>query len=179
MRISKVLIFVICALLTGAALADRSTCGEFPTSQFGFGYSCSQSAPSAPEADAPAYSPGHAVSGLEAEIVRQVNLERAKHGLSPLTVSPELSRAAYIRAEETTRQFSHNRPDGSKWSTVSEAAKGENIARGHRTADKVMAAWLTSDGHRANILRQSFTTIGICAYEHNGIMYWVQLFGVN
>ena len=111
------------------------------------------------------------------EIVRQVNQERAEYGLPLLKVDQELSRAAYIRALEITDVFSHTRPDGSKWSSVSAKAKGENIAMGYGYPDKVMAAWLTSSGHRRNILKGSYGSIGVCAYEHNGIVYWVQLFG--
>ena len=102
-------------------------------------------------------------TGLADEVVRQVNLERGKRGLGALRVSPELSRASRIRANEITRLFSHTRPDGSAWRTVSSAAYGENIAVGQRTADKVMAAWMTSSGHRANILRPSYGSIGACA----------------
>ena len=40
-----------------------------------------------------------------------------------------------------------------------------------------MAAWLSSQGHRENILRSSFGSIGVCAYRLNGVLYWVQLFG--
>ncbi len=94
------------------------------------------------------------------------------------SVDPELTRAAAIRAREIAESFSHTRPDGSSWSTVSDAASGENIARGHDSADRVMAAWMSSEGHRANILRASYTRIGVCAYEVNGILHWVQLFGV-
>ena len=111
------------------------------------------------------------------EVVRQVNAERSKRGLRTLRVSAELSRAARVRANEITRKFSHTRPDGSAWRTVSSAAYGENIAMGQRTADKVMAAWMTSSGHRANILRPSFGSIGVCAVVSGGVTYWVQLFG--
>lgn len=127
----------------------------------------------------PASVPSGTDSASAAEVVRQVNEERAKYGLGALSVDSDLTQAAYIRAVETTQQFSHTRPDGSSWSTVSVKAKGENIAMGYNSADKVMAAWLTSEGHRANILRESFTTIGVCAYEYNGVMYWVQLFGTD
>ena len=48
---------------------------------------------------------------------------------------------------------------------------------GQRTADKVMAAWLTSQGHRENILRASYGSIGVCAFVENGVVHWVQLFG--
>ena len=118
------------------------------------------------------YSPS-----LADEVVRQVNAERARAGLRALRVSAELSRAARVRAVEITRKFSHTRPDGSAWRTVSSAAYGENIAVGQRTADKVMAAWLTSSGHRANMLRASYGSIGVCAVISGGVTYWVQLFG--
>lgn len=126
----------------------------------------------------PTQSPGSEMQSLADEVVRQVNQERNARGLSTLSVDPELTRAAAIRAREIAESFSHTRPDGSSWSTVSDAASGENIARGHDSADRVMAAWMSSEGHRANILRASYTRIGVCAYEVNGILHWVQLFGV-
>ncbi len=116
-------------------------------------------------------------TSLSGEVVRQVNRERTGRGLGALRVSAELSRAARIRAGEITRKFSHTRPDGTAWRTVSSAAYGENIAMGQRTADKVMAAWMTSSGHRANILRASYGSIGVCAVVSGGVTYWVQLFG--
>lgn len=120
---------------------------------------------------------GTTLSSLADEVVRQVNAERAKRGLNALSTDPELERAAAVRAQELLENFSHTRPDGSSWSSVSSAARGENIAMGHDSADRVMAAWMSSDGHRANILRESFSTIGVCALEADGILYWVQLFG--
>ena len=117
------------------------------------------------------------VAPLADEVVRQVNLERTGRGLQPLRVSAELTRAARVRANEITRKFSHTRPDGTAWRTVSSAAYGENIAMGQRTADKVMAAWMTSSGHRANILRASYGSIGVCAVVSGGVTYWVQLLG--
>ncbi|MDO4865177.1 MAG: CAP domain-containing protein [Clostridia bacterium] len=120
---------------------------------------------------------GEARDALAEEVISQVNAERAKQGLKPLSVSAELNRAAEVRAGEIAVSFSHTRPDGTAWSTVSDAAYGENIAMGQRTADKVMAAWMSSDGHRANILHASYGTIGLCAYVSGGVTYWVQLFG--
>jgi uncharacterized protein YkwD len=114
---------------------------------------------------------------LAGEVFRQVNLERTKRGLGALRSNAELDRAARVRAGEIARKFSHTRPDGRAWRTVSSAAYGENIAMGQRTADKVMAAWMTSSGHRANILRPSYGSIGVCAVVSGGVTYWVQLFG--
>ena len=118
-----------------------------------------------------------AAGDVEGELVAQVNAERAKSGAKALRVDGELTRAAQVRAREIARSFSHTRPDGRAWHTVSASAYGENIAVGQTTVDKVMAAWLTSQGHRENILRASYGSIGVCHYISNGIHYWVQLFG--
>lgn len=132
------------------------------------------------EANAAAQRPAYTAatqSGASAEIFRQVNAYRAQNGLPALRRDPVLDQAAAVRAAEIAVKFSHTRPDGRHWSTVSDRASGENIARGHRTADKAMAAWMTSSGHRANILRARFGSIGIASVNINGVMYWVQLFG--
>ena len=44
-------------------------------------------------------------------------------------------------------------------------------------ADKVMAAWMSSEGHRANILRAFYGSIGVACLQVNGVFCWVQLFG--
>lgn len=125
----------------------------------------------------PSESPVASLTSTASELIAQVNAERIRYGLNPLRTDADLTTAACIRGGEITRKFSHTRPDGSSWSSVSGKAKGENIAMGYSNVDKVMAAWLTSEGHRANILRNSFTSIGVCVYQYNGIFYWVQLFG--
>ena len=110
-------------------------------------------------------------------VVNQVNRERAARGLSALRIDPALTAAAQIRAREIVERFSHTRPDGTKWSTVSSIAYGENIAKGQRTVDRVMAAWMSSSGHRANILRASYGSIGVACVKSGNVYYWVQLFG--
>ena len=135
--------------------------------------------PTVRPAAVPAPTPvaGTNLGDLAGQVAAQVNMEREKAGLGALRVDGELTRAARVRAREIVEQFSHTRPDGSAWSTVSGSAYGENIAMGQQTADKVMAAWMTSQGHRENILRPGFGSIGVCALRVDGVMYWVQLFG--
>ncbi len=116
-------------------------------------------------------------ASLAEQVIAQVNRERAAYGLGALSTSEELNRAACVRAKEIVSLFSHTRPDGSSCFTVSALAFGENIAKGYPTADKVMAAWMSSQGHRENILRESFGSIGVCAYSQGGVIYWVQMFG--
>lgn len=117
------------------------------------------------------------MNGLAMQMLDEVNMERASRDLGSLTLDPELTAAAELRAREIVQKFSHTRPDGRKWSTVSAVAYGENIARGQKTADKVMAAWMSSTGHRQNILRASYGSIGVACVKAGNVYYWVQLFG--
>lgn len=117
------------------------------------------------------------------EVVRLVNVERQKAGLSALTMSTNIQKAAQVRAKEQEQSFSHTRPNGSSFSTalnengVSYRGSGENIAWGQKTPQAVMDAWMNSPGHRANILNENFTSIGVGYYQSsNGTPYWAQLF---
>lgn len=116
-------------------------------------------------------------SAYAAQVVALVNQERVNAGLSELSVSSGLSTGAMIRAEELVTSFSHARPDGSSWTTVSSEASGENIAKGQANPTSVMSSWMNSSGHKANILNSNFTKIGVGVYYDNGTYYWVQLFG--
>lgn len=113
------------------------------------------------------------------EVLTIVNQERAKNGLSALSMDAELLNAAKIRAAEITVLFSHTRPDGSTCFTVSDKAYGENIAMGYDSATSVMNGWMNSSGHRANILTPAYKSIGVGCYNYNGTLYWVQLFGYD
>lgn len=117
------------------------------------------------------------------QVVKLVNEERAKAGLSELTIDTNVEAAAQVRAREIKQSFSHTRPDGSKFSTalqeqgVNYKGAGENIAWGQKSPEAVMQAWMNSDGHRANILNAKFTKIGVGYYQDaNGTNYWTQLF---
>ncbi len=111
-----------------------------------------------------------------------VNQERAKEGLAPLSMNQGAVAAAKVRAREIVTVFSHTRPSGdSCFTALNEAGvrytmSGENIAQGYRTPEKVMAGWMSSPGHAANILNGRFTEIGIACYVVGGNYYWVQMF---
>jgi uncharacterized protein YkwD len=121
--------------------------------------------------------------GFEKEVIRLTNLERAKHDLPALKSNAELNRAADNHAEKMADKgfFSHYGRDGSKpWDRAEDVGYdsrgfGENIARGQRTPEEVVDAWMNSSGHRANILSSRFEDIGV-GYEDN---YWVQSFGTG
>lgn len=121
-------------------------------------------------------------AGYAEQVTALVNMERAKVNLPALTMTDDLNRAALIRAKETAQSFSHTRPDGSNFSSVltengiSYRGSGENIAWGQASPEAVVNAWMSSDGHRANILNKDFTSIGIGLYWNNTTPYWAQLF---
>ena len=125
---------------------------------------------------------GTSQGDFASQVVELVNAERAKYGLSALTVDAKVQQAALVRAKESAQSFSHTRPNGSSFSTalteagVSYRRAGENIAYGQRTPQQVMNAWMNSSGHRANILNEDFTTIGVGYTVINGTAYWAQLF---
>ena len=108
----------------------------------------------------------------------QVNAIRANSGLHPLTLSASLSSAAQVSAMECERAFSHTRPDGSAWWTVNSTIMyGENLAKNYYDSGSVVAAWMASPTHAANILG-GFNTIGLGLHQtSNGTWYWAQEFG--
>lgn len=125
---------------------------------------------------------GTSQGDFASQVVALVNAERAKQGLSALTIDTKVQQAALVRAKESAQSFSHTRPNGSSFSTalteagVSYRTAGENIAYGQSTPQQVMNAWMNSSGHRANILNANYTTIGVGYTVINGTAYWAQLF---
>ncbi|WMC92692.1 CAP domain-containing protein [Kineothrix sp. MB12-C1] len=140
----------------------------------------------APDTNTPGNGGSNSESNANKSYVEQVldlvNAEREKAGLSALTMKDDLNAAALIRAKETTQSFSHTRPNGTSFATVlkenniSYRTAGENIAWGQSTPEEVVTAWMNSEGHRANILNKSFTSIGVGYYVSNNTPYWSQLF---
>lgn len=116
-------------------------------------------------------------------ITELVNEHRAAAGLAPVKYSAKVSEAAQVRAVEIETSFSHTRPDGRYFSTVfaehgiSYRYAGENIAWGQKSPEEVVTAWMNSAGHRANILNEKFTELGV-GYRQNGrgVNYFTQLF---
>ena len=121
-------------------------------------------------------------SSFAAQVVSLVNAERAKNGLSALKVDNRVTAAAQTRVGELKSSFSHSRPDGrSCFTALTEAGAsyrgaGENIAYGQTSPQAVMNAWMNSSGHRANILSNKYTTIGVGYTMIGGVPYWTQMF---
>lgn len=140
---------------------------------------------------APAFGDRNA---LVAEIVRLTNIERVKRGAPPLTLNRKLNKSAQFHADFMTKHdcMAHRCPNGPDlgrraldagyaWRTVA-----ENIAGGQQSPAQVVAGWMDSPGHRANILNPQLREIGVgyafldrdagkAVYRH----YWVQNFGLR
>jgi uncharacterized protein YkwD len=115
---------------------------------------------------------------LEARSLAFVNGKRADNGLAPLETDPDLTRIADAWAHEMIRRqdLVHN-PDLSDQVPDRFHAWGENIAYSS-VADNINEMWWESEGHRANILGDRYTSIGIAFVEDdNGITWAVQDFG--
>ena len=121
----------------------------------------------------------------ENEVIRLVNVERAKYGLPALKANWELSRVARYKSQDMVNKgyFAHQSPTyGSPFTMmqsfgISYSSAGENIAKGQRTPAEVMNSWMSSPGHRSNILNASYTQIGVgLAKDKNGIACWTQMF---
>lgn len=115
--------------------------------------------------------PNAAVSaGIHADaIVAHTNAVRVHTGRSALRFDPALAAAAQRRAEElaATGHFDHTRPDGAPFSTIVTesgypfARVGENLAIDFLNEQPLVAGWMTSESHRANLLNASHTHMGV------------------
>ena len=130
---------------------------------------------------ASAEKPGY-TSEEEWEVLRLTNIERNKAGAVPLSTFDALDAAAKVRSDEIVTLFDHIRPDGSRCFTALDGipylSAGENIAAGQDSPATVVTAWMNSEGHRANILQESFRHLGAGYTETDGLYYryWTQMF---
>ena len=124
-------------------------------------------------------------SSLELTMFQMVNEDRARYGKSQLTLDPELSRIARIKAQDMLSggYFAHVSPTYGNirkmLSTfgVSYNAASENIARS-RSIYHAEAAFLSSStGHRQTLLSSAWTKVGIgIAVTPEGFVYVSQVF---
>ena len=124
------------------------------------------------------------------EVVRLVNQHRATIGLRGLKVSQSLSASAVWKARHmaTYGYMGHDDPAPPVARTAADRITacgyrggwGENIAAGFSTPAAVLAAWLQSPGHRANIENPAYVVTGAGAsVTANGVTVWAQDFGLT
>ena len=112
---------------------------------------------------------------LANRIADLVNEERESRGKDALEINDELMENAMVRAEEADEKFSHTRPDGSYYDTiiiVAHSSSGENLAgRGDLNAytvddfaKKAVDGWLSSSGHKKNMMDSRWKETGVGVY---------------
>lgn len=120
----------------------------------------------------------------EQEVFNLINAKRTEAGLSALKIDEELQNVARVKAKDMVdnNYFSHNSPTyGTPFNMIKNfgityKAAGENIA-GNSSNQGAVAAWMNSEGHRANILSNNYnyTGIGVVNSPKYGKIY-VQMF---
>jgi uncharacterized protein YkwD len=129
-------------------------------------------------------------NGVERQLRECANIERQRAGLPPLAANPVLDGAARFHARNMLVHdfFSHYGPvDGSPAQRVARfnggrrfVGVGENIAAGQVSARQTCSDWMSSPGHRANILDPRFKLIG-AGFVHGSsgyFDYYVQNFAI-
>lgn len=135
-------------------------------------------------------------TAIQHRVVELVNDARARGrrcgkdyfaATGPLLLSDALRKAATAHATDMARRnyFDHHAPDGSeprdrvrntgyRWKLI-----GENIAFGPESAEEVVAGWLASPGHCANIMDPRFRDMGVAVAKgrKRGYFYWAQELG--
>ncbi len=130
-------------------------------------------------------APTDRATGLEREVWRLINAARTERGCAALRYDSRIARAARLHSQDMARNgyFEHDSLDGrSPWDRMRaqgyDAPGAENIAAGQRTPQAAVRAWMSSSGHRANILDCDLkaTGVGVAFGGRYGI-YWTQDFG--
>lgn len=141
---------------------------------------------------------GSSKESFEQELLLLVNKERAKRNRKPLVLNEQLTNSARYHAMDMAvdNYFDHDSKDQRKNGSHKKIcspfermdrfikdnlfSRSENIAVGKQSPEQVMRGWMSSKGHRDNILDKKAKYIGL-AYVHVKDSewgdYWVQTFG--
>jgi len=160
--------------------------------------------------DAPYVDPGSPVPGtratcdladFEVESMQLVNAHRAAGAscgargrfgaTTALAWNDALSQAALAHSDDMMANnfFSHTGSDASNAGQRATAAGyvwrtwGENIAAGQPTVAEVVAGWMASDGHCANLMNPAFRDIGLACVSGTASnvyrSYWTMVLGAS
>jgi uncharacterized protein YkwD len=105
---------------------------------------------------------------VESELLKLINVERARFGLRPIVIHPQLQAQARRHAAWMANHQAMVHSADPQAENISTRANLPEVVRG----------WMNSSGHRANILNANHVTTGVAAYTGpNGTAYWCQQFG--
>ena len=124
------------------------------------------------------------VSAQEYSAWNLLNADREANGLAALPLDETLCAIARVKScdMKTNKYFAHESPTYGRAADMltffgySYRGVGENIAH-HGTVEKAEAAFMSSSGHRQNILGSQWTKVGIgICYDDQGFVYVTQIF---
>ncbi len=129
---------------------------------------------------------------LQSKIIAETNLQRQENGnLHQLIESTKLDKAAAAKANDMflSQYFEHVSPTGINPGQLVQnhgydyIIAGENLILGNfLSEEKVVQDWMDSPGHRANILNNRYTEIGVAiikgTYKGETVWIGVQEFGL-
>lgn len=127
-------------------------------------------------------------AATESRIFDLINAQRRHQGLPPLVHNEQLDQMAKIQAQNMAhfRKMAHVIPEA-RLPTLADRARyvayrygrlAENVALGYPDAETVVQGWMTSRGHRTNILNSAVAETGIgIARSSTGGFYYCQVFG--
>lgn len=163
----------------------------------------------ATDATSPAQSPTPATAGaratcglpnFDADLLTLVNAHRAAGAscgskgsfpaAAPLAWNAMLTQASLVHSDDMVAAnfFGHTGSNGSGAGQRATAAgyiwqsAGENIAAGQHSVAAVVAGWMASPGHCANIMQASFRDIGVACVNGGAgntyATYWTMVLGL-
>jgi hypothetical protein len=134
---------------------------------------------------------GFLATVLPAALATLTNQDRSAQGIPELTRDPELDKVAQAKADDMAQKgyFAHVSPEGkTPWYWLQQedypyTYAGENLAVDFTDSADVEEAWMNSPAHRANILKQQYTRVGIAVaqgmYQGKEVTFVAQFFATR
>ena len=172
------------------ACCYRCTVGNQPARTAAVSCSAPASTPRPSTSDVPPSSPSTgdyttiSPTAQEQKLLNLLNEDRTRNGLPALEMDGELSALARTKSQDMLENgyFAHESPTlGNAAAMLTDSGYdyngvGENIAH-HASVEKADAAFLSSPGHRANMMGKQWDKVGIGVVEDkNGFVYVTELF---
>ena len=120
----------------------------------------------------------------ESQVFQLLNQVRAQNGRGAVKCDLQASTVDRAHSQDMSNRhyFSHTSLDGrAPWDRlgaggVQFSSAGENIAMGYSNPQAAHNGWMSSPGHRQNMLGSSWTRVGIGLVRCGGTPYWTEVF---
>lgn len=103
-----------------------------------------------------------------ADLLIDTNQARQSQGSAPITLNPQLSRAAQAKANDMVARnyWAHLSPDGkTPWTFIDTTGyayqkAGENLAFGFANTNDIVKGWMNSPAHKQNLVDTAYREVG-------------------